>query len=575
MLIKLQGTFFCALVIMIIFTTTVIANPHHAFATPSIGIMIPLYSHHESNWPQVLQEKNAHPSVPIVVIINPNNGPDSSIDSNLISSVKQMQAAGIVVIGYDDTGYCGRSADDVESDAMSYYNWYKVNGIFFDDMANGSGCESYYTDLTNYVHSHGMPLTVGNPGTRTLSSYVGSVDNLVIYEKTGLPTLSTLLSNTFNGENPASNFSIMALGVRLPSVSYITSNLSHVGYIYITDARGSNPYDVLPSYFSTEVADLDTDSGTTATIPSAPSGLTSSASSSSQINLSWTAPSNNGGSTIAGYEIDRPTNGSSTWSVLIGNTASTDTTYSDTGLVANTTYTYRISAINAIGTSSPSNTTSATTQSRSAGGGSTSGTIVLNNVQYTSGTVSSSNQLTLSNFTVGTGNSNLLVVGVSANNNTVTSITFGGMPLKMRTMSFYNNDAEFWYLKKPNGTGDIVVTMAGPTQAVAGAYSFSGVNQANPIATTAKNHNTSVGSPHISITTKYDDDLVLDLPSIWGGMTLSSPTWTQQWNVNVPNEITGASSSTTVPSATTVTCKWAASSKDLWDDVAIEINAAR
>ena len=94
-----------------------------------------------------------------------------------------------------------------------------------------------------------------------------------------------------------------------------------------------------------------------------PTGLTSVGVSPSQINLSWSPPSNNGGSAINGYKIERSTNGGSTWSTLVANTSSTATTYSDTGLASNTGYTYRVSAINSGGTSSPSNTTSATTLS--------------------------------------------------------------------------------------------------------------------------------------------------------------------------------------------------------------------
>src|SRR5207253_428606 len=102
--------------------------------------------------------------------------------------------------------------------------------------------------------------------------------------------------------------------------------------------------------------------GTTpAVAPSSPTGLTAAAASSSQINLSWTAPSDNGGFAITGYKIERSTDSGSTWSTLVANTGSAGTSYSDTGLAHATAYTYRVSAINSIGTSSPSNAISATT----------------------------------------------------------------------------------------------------------------------------------------------------------------------------------------------------------------------
>ena len=97
------------------------------------------------------------------------------------------------------------------------------------------------------------------------------------------------------------------------------------------------------------------------TAPQPPTNLSATAISSSQVNLSWSAPSDNGGSAITGYMIERSTDSGSTWSTIISNTGSASTTYSNTGLSPSTTYTYRVSAINSIGTSSPSNTAIATT----------------------------------------------------------------------------------------------------------------------------------------------------------------------------------------------------------------------
>src|SRR5689334_11575981 len=127
------------------------------------------------------------------------------------------------------------------------------------------------------------------------------------------------------------------------------------------DDGSTNPYrTITPTQSVTLTAYFSTGS-TSATAPQPPTSLVATAASTSQINLSWTAPSNNGGSAITGYKIERSMDTGSTWSTLVSNTGSTSTTYSNTGLSPNTTYTYRVSAINSVGTSSPSNTASATT----------------------------------------------------------------------------------------------------------------------------------------------------------------------------------------------------------------------
>ena len=94
----------------------------------------------------------------------------------------------------------------------------------------------------------------------------------------------------------------------------------------------------------------------------APTNLVASTVSSSEIGLKWNAPI--GGNLLASYKIERSDNGGTTWNLIASNPA---TTFSDTGLTPSTTYTYRVSAVYPVGTSSPSNTASATTNAQSAG----------------------------------------------------------------------------------------------------------------------------------------------------------------------------------------------------------------
>jgi hypothetical protein len=92
--------------------------------------------------------------------------------------------------------------------------------------------------------------------------------------------------------------------------------------------------------------------------PAAPSNLTATAASSSQINLGWTDNANN----ETGFKVERCQGAGCTSFAQIGTAAADATSYSDTGLSANTSYTYRVRATNAGGDSAYSNQASATTQ---------------------------------------------------------------------------------------------------------------------------------------------------------------------------------------------------------------------
>ena len=74
------------------------------------------------------------------------------------------------------------------------------------------------------------------------------------------------------------------------------------------------------------------------TAPSVPTGLTANPVSTSQINLSWTASTDN--IAVTGYQVFRD-------GTQIG--TATTTSFSDSGLAANTLYSYAVRAIDAAG----------------------------------------------------------------------------------------------------------------------------------------------------------------------------------------------------------------------------------
>jgi PKD repeat protein len=81
------------------------------------------------------------------------------------------------------------------------------------------------------------------------------------------------------------------------------------------------------------------------TPPTAPSSLTASASGSSTINLNWTAATDNVG--VTGYRIERCSGAGCTAFTQVA--TATGTTYSNTGLTASTSYSYRVRAVDAAG----------------------------------------------------------------------------------------------------------------------------------------------------------------------------------------------------------------------------------
>ena len=87
-------------------------------------------------------------------------------------------------------------------------------------------------------------------------------------------------------------------------------------------------------------SNIATDATPDITAPTVPASLTAAAASSSQINLSWTASTDNVG--VTGYQIERCAGASCSSYALV--TTVTGTTYNNTGLLDGTSYSYRVRA---------------------------------------------------------------------------------------------------------------------------------------------------------------------------------------------------------------------------------------
>ena len=96
---------------------------------------------------------------------------------------------------------------------------------------------------------------------------------------------------------------------------------------------------------------------TTLTTPNAPTGLSVSATTSSSLTISFTAPSSDGGAAITNYEYS--INGGSSWTALSPADNATPVTVS--GLTQSTAYTVYLRAVNSVGSGTSSSGVSGTT----------------------------------------------------------------------------------------------------------------------------------------------------------------------------------------------------------------------
>jgi PKD repeat protein len=191
---------------------------------------------------------------------------------------------------------------------------------------------------------------------------------------------------------------------------------------------------------------------------------------------------------------------------------------------------------------------------------------------------SSSNRGTQFSWPHNTGSdaNRLLVVGTSVGDNpaAVSNITYGVQSLlKLRSDENANADTatELWYLVNPSrGVNSISVTMTDKKSVVAGAITFSGVDQITPFSSNAGAIGAGV-SPTVTISSD-PNDVVVDVMALFKGSGTSSPELdqTQRWNL-VAKDVEGGSSTKT--GSASVTTSWTSDNTD-WAISAASIKGA-
>jgi hypothetical protein len=169
--------------------------------------------------------------------------------------------------------------------------------------------------------------------------------------------------STTSGFTPGSG-NLVASGLTSPSYSNtgLAASTTYYFKVEAVDADGTSAASAQAS------ATTQSGGGSCTAVPSAPTGLTATASSSSAIGLGWTAVTPPANCTISSYSVyGSTTSGFTPGSGNLIASGVTSISYTNSGLAASTTYYYKVEAVDAFGTSAASAQANATTQAAGSG----------------------------------------------------------------------------------------------------------------------------------------------------------------------------------------------------------------
>jgi hypothetical protein len=198
-----------------------------------------------------------------IVIINPNSGVGSSLDSNYLEQTKTSQEKGIKVLGYVYTQYTNRDINVIKNEIDKYFQWYSVDGIFLDEGSNTCNDIDFYSELNEYIKaksSNNGSTVILNPGTKTEECYLSVADILLTFEGSYEKYKNNWLPLTWESDFPENRFWHLVYNTNKPEMlnTLALSKQRNVEYIYVTDDILDNPWDTIPnnSYWDAELGAL-------------------------------------------------------------------------------------------------------------------------------------------------------------------------------------------------------------------------------------------------------------------------------------------------------------------------------
>ena len=277
-----------------------------------------------------------------------NDSDSSGNDRNLTATNITYQAGKIGNGAYfDGSAYFTTNSLPAFSGAnMTIAGWFKNIGADYEDFLIGAG----NADLSVYIVRVGgdIKASVSEGYSETFAGGSGANDgNWHFFAVTRTATQKKVwLDQTVNSVGGSYG------ALNNPTPFSIGSNWDN-GYLLLDgmmDAvgiwnRALSDAEIAQLYNAGAGLEI---SATPPVAPDAPTWLFGTAGNG-QVSLTWTAPASDGGAAITDYTVQYSTNGGSTWTTF-SRAASTATTATVTGLTNGTVYSFRVAAVNSVGT---------------------------------------------------------------------------------------------------------------------------------------------------------------------------------------------------------------------------------
>lgn len=213
----------------------------------TMKIIIPAYIYPEpaSEWDTILKSDS---SIVSDVIFNPNSGPSNQIVADYVEIVSRLKKKNIGTMGYVATTYGKKPMAETLDEVKKYFEWYSVDGIFFDEAASGEENLPYYKELYQEVKGK----VVLNHGVVPHEGYMQVSDVMVIFES-GRDKHITEIFPAWLKKYPKNKiYQIIHSCKSTQMKAALTKCNSTSGYTYITDGS----YSVLPTYWKSLMANV-------------------------------------------------------------------------------------------------------------------------------------------------------------------------------------------------------------------------------------------------------------------------------------------------------------------------------